>query len=190
MKDISRVMNRYQIKKPYVIVVGSIEPRKNLDRLFSAWKNLKKEYKDIELVVVGFQGYPFQQVTFRTISNRINFIGRAKDDDLPALYSGAICLVFPSIYEGFGLPPLEAMGCGSPVLSSNTTSMPEVVGDSGLFFDPYDIDDICNCLDRILSNSELRKELRSKGFERARKFTWDRTASQVWDVLINASQEN
>jgi glycosyltransferase involved in cell wall biosynthesis len=108
-------------------------------------------------------------------------------EHLPALYSGAIALVYVSLYEGFGLPTLEAMACGTPVLTSNVTSLPEVVGDAALIVDPYDVDAIVEGIKRLIGDDNLRKELSQKGLARAKLFSWDRTAELVWSILKEAA---
>jgi glycosyltransferase involved in cell wall biosynthesis len=114
--------------------------------------------------------------------------GRVADELLPTLYSGALAFVYPSLYEGFGLPPLEAMACGTPVLTSNVTSLPEVVGDAGLLVDPYNVEAIAHGIRRLVEDSALREELKRKGLERAKQFTWERTAELTWAVLEEAME--
>jgi len=121
------------------------------------------------------------------LEDRIVFVGLIDDDKLPEFYRGAVVFIFPSLYEGFGLPPLEAMACGTPVLTSNVTSLPEVVGDAALMVDPYDVDAIAEGIKRLIGDDNLRKELSQKGLARAKLFSWDRTAEVTWSVLKEAA---
>lgn len=117
------------------------------------------------------------------VENRVTFIGRVPEVELPSLYRGAIALVFPSLYEGFGLPALEAMACGTPVITSNTTSLPEVVGDAGLMVNPLETEQITGAIQKLITEPDLRWSLREKGLERAKLFSWDKTATLTWNVL-------
>ncbi|MGB9880037.1 MAG: glycosyltransferase family 4 protein, partial [Anaerolineae bacterium] len=116
------------------------------------------------------------------IADRVVFTGYVPDEDLPALYSGADLFVFPSLYEGFGLPPLEAMACGTPVVCSKASSLPEVVGDAALMVDPYDVEALAEAMHRVLSDAVLREELRGKGLARAQQFTWEKAARETLAV--------
>lgn len=189
MLQISLVKKKYLLPPNYVLVVGSLEPRKNLSRLFKAWTILANRYEDVELVVVGGKGKAFKGIGFEQLPSRVTLLGRIDDEDLPTLYSGAIAFVYPSLYEGFGLPPLEAMACGVPVLTSITTSIPEVVGNAAIKVNPLDTEAIAEGLDGLLSSSELRKHLRSLGLERIKHFSWDKAAKQTWQVLQEAAQD-
>ena len=146
-------------------------------------------YSDFELVVVGDTGYPFKDPKIDFKTPRLRLLGRIIDADLPALYSGATCFVYPSIYEGFGLPVLEAMACGTPVIASNTTSLPEVIGEAGLQVDPYDVNEIAAAIENIVEDKELQKDLRHRGLQQAKQFTWERTAKMTWDVLEQTRNE-
>jgi len=116
------------------------------------------------------------------LGDRVHFAGYVHDADLPALYGGADLFVFPSLYEGFGLPPLEAMACGTPVVCSNAASLPEVVGDAAVTVDPYDVDALAEAMQRVLADRDLREDLRARGLARARQFTWERTARETLAV--------
>jgi len=175
----------------YLFCLGSIEPRKNLRRLLEAWRKVQNIIpNDIWLLVAGGKGRKaiFRNVALNDIPPRTFFTGYVSDQDLPALYGGAIAFIYPSLYEGFGLPPLEAMACGTPVVTSNVTALPEVVGDAAVLVDPYDVDSIAEGIRRVVEDSALRETLRRKGIERARQFSWDRTAELTWKVLQEAAE--
>jgi glycosyltransferase involved in cell wall biosynthesis len=181
--QIERVLDRYRIPAPYILYVGSIEARKNLARLLEAYARLRRWSPQWRLVVVGARKWKFSPV-FDTVRRlglepHVQFTGYVADDDLPALYSGADLFVFPSVYEGFGLPVLEAMACGTPVVTSNSSSLPEVAGDAALLVDPLDVEAIASGMRAVLSDHALRAELRRRGLDRARQFTWERTASDT-----------
>jgi len=186
-EEVANVRKVLSIPTPnYVLTLGSLEPRKNLHRLLKAWGNIcHKLPTEVWLVVVGGKGHSlvFQDISFDKLPPRVYFTGYVPDKYLPALYSGALAFVYVSIYEGFGLPPLEAMACGTPVVTSNITSLPEVVGDAAVLVDPYNIEAIAWGIWKVLEDTSLREKLRSKGLERVREFTWDRTAELTWNVL-------
>ena len=193
-RELQRVRHTYGIAGDYILTVGSIQPRKNLSRLISAYANLRR--KDPQgthprLVIVGRQAWLFGE-TLRAIrdsgfSDSIILTGYVPDADLPALYSGARCFVYPSFFEGFGLPPLEAMKCGVPVITGNRTSLVEVVGDAGILVDPLDPDAISSALSRVLNNEDLREELSVKGLNRSRLFRWHETAKRTLEVYQRAA---
>jgi glycosyltransferase involved in cell wall biosynthesis len=171
----------------YVLCVGSLEPRKNLARLLDAWRIAQNQVdEDIELVVAGARGNSrvFGSVAIEPVPARVHFTGYVPNEYLPALYSGALAMAYPSLYEGFGLPPLEAMACGTPVITSKGSSLPEVVGDCAQLVDPSKTESIAESLVRVLSNGTLRESMSSAGLERAARFTWDSTAKQTLEVLI------
>lgn len=170
----------------YVLCLGTLEPRKNLYRLLRAWAaTCHKLPDDVWLVVTGAKGKTllFRDVTLNSLPPRVFPTGYVPDDYLPALYSGALAFIYVSIYEGFGLPPLEAMACGAAVVTSNVASIPEVVGDAAVLVDPYDVEAIAWGIRAVVQSEGLKEQLKSKGLRRAKKFTWDKTAELTWMVL-------
>jgi glycosyltransferase involved in cell wall biosynthesis len=182
-KELRRVREHYGIEGDYLLAVGSIQPRKNLVRLIRAYSDLRRSRPQANLprlVLVGKRAWLYKETVGSVAAHGIDdltiFTGYVRERDLPALYSGAHAFVYPSYFEGFGLPPLEAMQCGAPVIVGNRTSLPEVVGDAGLLFDPFDERALAEAIARVIDDAELRRELRRKGFERARLFNWRETA--------------
>jgi glycosyltransferase involved in cell wall biosynthesis len=174
----------------YLLAVGSIEPRKNIPALIRAWGRIAARIgDDLSLVIAGGMGKSsiFSAVDLGTPPPRVHFTGHVPDPALPALYAGATAFCYPSLYEGFGIPPLEAMAAGTPVLTGNRTSLPEVVADAGLMVDPGSEEAIADGLLRLCTDEALRTELRRRGLERARRFTWDEAARQTWQVLCEAA---
>ncbi|MEP6985814.1 MAG: glycosyltransferase family 1 protein [Chloroflexota bacterium] len=174
---------------PYIFCVGTVQPRKNYTRLIQSLAQLHVQGVDIHLVIAGGKGW-LESPIYKTISEThmedfVHFIGFVDDEDLPALYRGAICVAFPSLYEGFGLPILEGMASGVPVLTSNVSSLPEVAGDAAIMVDPYDLDAITDGLQRLILDSQLRETLIQKGLIRAREFTWDKSARQLLAIYQN-----
>ena len=193
-EEIQRVRQTYGIKGDYILSVGAIQPRKNLSRLVAAYARLRgvgPRGKLPQLVLVGKCAWLYDD-TLRTIkelevSEAVILTGYVPESDLPALYSGALCFVYPSYFEGFGLPPLEAMKCGAPVIVGNQTSLPEVVGDAGVQFDPFDVDDMAAKIEEVISDSNLRANLRVKGLNRAKLFDWRETARQTLAIYEQAA---
>jgi glycosyltransferase involved in cell wall biosynthesis len=194
-EELQRVRQTYGIESDYILSVGAIQPRKNLSRLVAAYSRLrwaKPEVKLPQLVLVGKFAWLYDE-TLRTIKelevrNSVVLTGYVPEPDLPALYSGALCFVYPSYFEGFGLPPLEAMKCGAPVIVGNKTSLPEVVGDAGIMVDPFEIDEIASAIQRMIVDSNLRAQLRIKGLERAKLFDWQETARKTLSVYKKAAE--
>jgi len=173
----------------YILYVGSERPRKNLGRLFEAFAELRPEFADLKLVKVGPVGRSrtYRQDTMRkldclAIKDDVVFVDYVQESDLASYYASAELLAYPSFYEGFGLPPLEAMCSGCPVVTSNTSSLPEVVGDAGIMVSPTDTSGWVEAMRRVLTNRELRDEMVRKGLEQAKQFSWDRTAQQTLEV--------
>jgi glycosyltransferase involved in cell wall biosynthesis len=174
--------------KHYVLSLGSLEPRKNVLGLMAAWTQLERRLpEDIHLVVAGGRGKRaiFADAAYARIPNRVHFTDRVADEYLPSLLSGALAFVYPSMYEGFGLPVLEAMATGTPVITSDRTALPEVAGGAALHVNPYDIDSIAWAIERIVCEPELRADLRVRGLSRAHELTWDRAAQRTADLLLS-----
>jgi len=177
---------------PYLLYVGSERPRKNLNALLAAFAALKRDasvFRDLKLVKVGVAGRSaeFRQRTCNEVESlglreEVIFVEHVSDAELAAYYSSAIALVLPSLYEGFGLPLVEAMACGCPVIASNCSSLPEVASDAGLFVDPHDIDGLAQAMRRMVTDPALREQLMAKGFERAQHFSWDRAVQEMLQV--------
>lgn len=188
--DINEAISQMGIPSPhYMVALGSLEPRKNLKTLLQAWHRIHSKLPtDVWLVLAGAKGKSliFGDQSFDDLPPRVHLTGHVPDELLPALYSGAMASVYLSYYEGFGLPPLEAMSCGTPVLTSNTSSLPEVVGDAALLVDPLDVEAVGFNLVRLVEDSDLRETLSHKGLVQAKHFNWDETAQQTWEVLIMA----
>lgn len=188
--EVARVRSKYRLGAIYVLSVGNILPRKNIGRLVEAFSMIAASIENVQLVIVGRSAWKGSEVEQRVrqlgLTGRVRFLGYVPDEDLPALYSGAQVFCFPSIHEGFGLPVLEAMACGTPTIASNASSLPEVVGDAGLLFPPDSVTEMAAMLRLVLLDPELRLTLASKGTRRAASFSWDRTAQRTEDVYGDA----
>lgn len=168
----------------YVLAVGTLEPRKNLERLLDAWNLLDPALRaSYQLALVGPRGWDDEAIIRKARIANAQLLGRVSETELRALYSGATVFAYPSLYEGFGLPVLEAMASGTPVLTSNISSLPEVIGDTGLTVDPYDVEAIAEGLTKLLSDRELADRLATEARNRAGNFTWDRTALKTLNIL-------
>jgi glycosyltransferase involved in cell wall biosynthesis len=187
-----QVLARYGIKPPYLLYLGAITARKNITQLLEAFARVCQRHPDLILVVGGKRQWHTDEVDMALAHGesmqQVHFTGYVRDADLPALYSAASAFVFPSSYEGFGLPPLEAMACGTPVITSNTSSLPEVVGDAALTINPSDVDELAAAIERALTDQNLRADLRRRGLARAARFTWERTARETLDAYEHVLQ--
>jgi glycosyltransferase involved in cell wall biosynthesis len=187
-QEINNVNDKYKLDK-YIITVGEIRPYKNIRRLVSAFTNINNNQHD--LVIVGKKSRLEKDIEQMPIDlhvkKRIKYLGYVSDVELASLYSGAQMMVHPSLYEGFGLPPLEAMACGCPVIVSNSSSIPEVCGDAGCYFDPYDVDNIIDAINEVLGNKSLQKDLALKGVERAKYFSYDKMVAQLVNIFNRLS---
>lgn len=187
---IEAVKVKYQIEGPYILCIGTLQKRKNIPRLLQSFYVLKQEhYIPHRLVLVG-QRCPdlpeheiFSTMKQLSLQEDVVWTGYIADRDMPVLLNGAELFVFPSLYEGFGMPILEAMACGVPVACSNTSSLPEVVGEAGMMFDPYDIESMTVAIHRALTDEALRRHLRQQGLQRAKGFSWKQCAQKTLDVL-------
>jgi glycosyltransferase involved in cell wall biosynthesis len=184
------VLERLGVEAPYFLFVGTIEPKKNvlnLLRAYAAFRGLNRSNGKLPLLVLaGRKGWMYGQALALAkelaISEHLRFLGFVPRSDLAALYNGAVALVYPSLYEGFGLPVLEAMACGAPVVTSSASSLPDVAGDAAICTPPKDVEALTEALGRVWSSGDLRGELRRKGFARAKNFTWAKTAEMTLAV--------
>jgi glycosyltransferase involved in cell wall biosynthesis len=177
---------RYEPGYPYILYVGNFRAHKNLNRLLAAFAKI--DYRELRLILTGEKtAVMAEQLQALKLNGNVQFAGTVSDQTLAKLYRGATLLVFPSLLEGFGLPALEAMACGTPVVASRTTSLPEVVGDAGLLVDPLDTDDIRRAIERVLGDAELQQRMRLAGPLRAQLFCWDRVGEKVHRVICQAA---
>jgi glycosyltransferase involved in cell wall biosynthesis len=196
-QTISLKLKQYQIpEQTYLLSLCTLEPRKNLNFLLQCFAQILAQDPnlDLNLVLVGVSGWKNNDI-FQTVQSNhllkkhVIFTGYIPDHDLSAIYSGALAFVYPSLYEGFGLPPLEAMQCGTPVITSNTSSLPEVMGDAGLMINPTNKDDLCQAMLDLINNSTLRHQLSQKGIDRATQFSWSKCAEEtikVYKIAANS----
>ena len=179
-EDTEKIKKKYGIKGDYLLAVGTLEPRKNLKRVIEAFKIVQSaKCKAQSLVIAGKFGWGNQQ-------SAIKFLGYVPQEDLPALYSGAQVFVYPSLYEGFGLPILEAMACGCPVVTSNVSSMPEIAGEAAVLVNPEKVEDIARGIKEVIGDKEIRDKLVKKGIERAKQFSWEKTARETIKIYQEA----
>jgi glycosyltransferase involved in cell wall biosynthesis len=189
--ELDRVRARYGLTRPFVLYVGTIEPRKNLTRLVAAFAQARRRCPDLELVLVGQLGWKYTSL-FRAIEDldlehAVRRLGYVPNDDLPALYNLARLLAFPSLYEGFGLPVVEAMACGTPVLTSNGSSLAEIAAGASYLIDPLEVIDIAHGLVCLATDDDLHANLRAAGLARAAQFSWQRAAAEtvrVYDAVV------
>lgn len=180
---IDAVLLKYNIKKPFILFVGNMDPRKNLKRLIPAFRDAKKEKNNLQLVIVGARGELFQKDMLEEIERGdIILTGYITEEENICLYNAASVFVFPSLYEGFGLPIIEAMACGTPVVTSNVYSMPEIAGDAAITVNPEKISEITAAILKITGDDSLRKSLIEKGLQRAKLFNWEKTAGATLEV--------
>jgi len=190
---VAHLKQRYDLPSEYILFVGTIEPRKNLNALLLAHHVLRTHYNlDPAVVIAGEQGWLTEElyalVEELDLSDRYLFLGNVSNEELVYLYNAATFLVHPALYEGFGLPPLEAMACGTPVIVSNVSSLPEVVDDAALLVDPLDVEAWAVAMQQLLTNTSLHEELRQKGLRRAQSFSWERAARETLDVYTRVYQ--
>jgi glycosyltransferase involved in cell wall biosynthesis len=189
---LQRIMDRYQINYPFLLYAGNIRPQKNIPRLVEAFAVVHGELKDhpllhnLHLIIIGDEISHFPSVRHAVIKTRVEhevrFLGFVPIETLRCLYQTAQAFVFPSLYEGFGLPPLEAMSCGAPVVASNVSALPEVIGDAAVIVNPENVFDIARGIRDILLDPDLRQRVVARGYEQSRRFSWQSTASQVLET--------
>ncbi|HWR51350.1 MAG TPA: glycosyltransferase family 1 protein [Bryobacteraceae bacterium] len=187
-----RILERYQINHPFILYAGAVRPQKNIPRLVEAFAVLRGDlerhpvYKDLRLIIIGdeiSQNPAVRRAVIKTrVEDVVRFLGFVPFDTLRVFFEAAAAFVFPSLYEGFGLPPLEAMACGTPVVTSSVSSLPEVAGDAAMFVNPENVFDIARGIREVLTDDALRVELVRRGHEQARRFSWSNTAAEVLEI--------
>ena len=195
--ELRKIRQKYGIDSDYILSLGSIQPRKNLGRLIDAYsslRSLRAGSKLPKLVIAGKRGWLEREI-FRAAERSkfgkdILFVGYVPEPDLPALFSGAFTFVYPSYFEGFGLPVLEAMQCGAPVIAGNRTSIPEIAGDAALLFDPFDTEAVREALARVIDDARLRTSLCQRGLDRANEFNWTKTAQLTLQTYREVAKED
>jgi glycosyltransferase involved in cell wall biosynthesis len=186
-EDVDRVRQRFLLTSPFILYAGNIKPHKNVDRLIEAYSLMRQRGRqDVKLLIIGdeISKYPnLRRLVHRfQLHQQVRFLGFVPDATLAVLYRLADVFVFPSLYEGFGLPPLEAMAAGTPVITSNVSSLPEVVGDAALLIDPMDAGAIADAMSRVLEQPSLREDLIRRGYERLKAFSWERSVARIRQV--------
>jgi glycosyltransferase involved in cell wall biosynthesis len=188
-------LEKYNLTDGYILSVGTLEPRKNFHRLINAYKMVASSgQKTPKLVIIGGHGWGNEElgkvVRESGLDERVILAGYVPDEDIPVLYRNASVFVYPSLYEGFGLPPLEAMACGTPVITSNLSSIPEVVGDAAILIDPYNTAEIAQAIASVLKNEGLRDSLRTSGLVRSKLFNWEKTARETHSLYLEVIEES
>jgi glycosyltransferase involved in cell wall biosynthesis len=195
-EDVARVRERYQlVTHGFVLYVGNIKHHKNLVRLIEAFDRVRRgPHDELKLLIIGDQISKLpalrRAVHHHKLHKHVRFLGYIPDETLSILYRLAAAFVFPSLYEGFGLPPLEAMACGAPVVTSNTSSLPEVAGDAAMLVDPYSVDSIVDGIERVLNDPVYAAELRRRGPRRAREFSWERSVAKTHDLYTTVASRH
>ena len=189
--NMEELKKKFGIKGNYILFVGTLQPRKNIVRLIEAFSKVSD--KNLQLVIVGKKGWQYDEILSApdkfNVSDRTKFLDFVTNEDLPSLYRNALCFVLPSLYEGFGLPVLEAMQYGCPVLASNVSSLPEAGGDAAVYFNPNDANDIAKTIEKVIKDEKLRQEMVKKGYNQIKKFSWEKTAQKTLKVLEDLVNE-
>jgi len=187
--SISKIRNKYKLSENYILYLGTIEPRKNIIGIIRAFEELKKHNieKNYKLVIAGSKGWlckdVFEVAKNSAVINDIFFTGFVDDEDKSILYKLAEIFIYPSFYEGFGFPPLEAMQNGTPTITSNFSSLPEAVGDAAIMVNPYNIDELARAMENLLNDDYLKNNLIQKGFQQTKKFSWQKCAGETLEIL-------
>lgn len=188
-QDIRRVREKYGLTDDFILFVGTIEPRKNLSRLVSAFASLGAEHPRLSLAIAGMKGWMYEDlmalIKSLHLESRVIFTGFVSEEEKPLLIAGARVFAYPSLYEGFGIPVLEALACGTPTVTSNVSSLPEVAGDAALTVDPYDVAALASALKKLIEDDPLRERLKGESLKQAAKFTWTKTASMTLDAYYD-----
>ena len=189
-EKIKEIKKSYSASENFILNIGTLEPRKNVISLIEAFSILKEKYGLIHKLVIGgkrgwYYDTIFEKVKELGFGNEVVFTDYIPENVLPLLYNAADLFVYPSLYEGFGLPILEAMACGCPVITSNSSSLPEVVGDAAILVNPLSVDELAQAMLKVLKDNELRSKMVEKGLQRAKMFTWEKTADEILTVLKN-----
>ncbi|MBS4015545.1 MAG: glycosyltransferase family 4 protein [Candidatus Latescibacteria bacterium] len=186
----TQIKSKYKLPDDFIFTLGVIEPKKNTQRLVQAYTQLKNKHVDLpKLVVGGSKKYGwknrriFQLVDELKLKDSVIFTGFIEHQDLPVIYSTAKLFILPSLFEGFGLPVIEAMACGTPVITSNTSSLPEIAGDAAVLINPYDTEEIGQAIIKVISDQQLQTEMRAKGFKNVKRFSWQESAHELLDVF-------
>jgi glycosyltransferase involved in cell wall biosynthesis len=186
----NQLQSKYHISDNFVLFVGTLQPRKNIVRLIEAFSRIKNQesgIKDLNLVIIGRRGWQYEEILAAPekygVKDTVKFLENVKDDELHIFYQHALCYVLPSLYEGFGLPVVEAMQRGCPVITSNVSSLPEAGGDAALYVDPENVDDIAQKIEKLITDKKLREELIAKGKKQVQKFSWEKAAKETMEVL-------
>jgi glycosyltransferase involved in cell wall biosynthesis len=192
-EDVDRVRERYQLHGQFVLYAGNVKPHKNVERLIEAFDRVRRRgLTHLKLVLTGNEISKYtalrRAVHKHQLHQHVRFLGYMPDETLAVLYRLAAVFVFPSLYEGFGLPPLEAMASGTPVVTSNVSSLPEVAGDAAVLVDPYSAEAIADGIERVLCDEALACELRARGLARAGQFSWERSVDRVWEIYREAAR--
>lgn len=198
--DIKKLKEKFGISENYILFVGTLQPRKNVTRLIEAFAKVRrqgiggKNNSNLQLVLVGKKGWLYEDILAAPekfgITDSVKFLDFVSDNDLPALYNHALCYVLPSLYEGFGLPVLEAMKFGCPVITSNISSLPEAGGDAAVYVDPENVDDISEKIQKVIGDEKLRKQMIDKGYKQIKKFSWEKSAKETIEVLEEVARQS
>ncbi|MFH1833039.1 MAG: glycosyltransferase family 1 protein [Candidatus Levyibacteriota bacterium] len=196
IENMDEIKKKYGIEGNYILFVGTLQPRKNIERLIEAFSKIKNQesgIKNLELVIIGKKGWLYEDILSAPkkfgIEDKVKFLDFVSDNDLPSFYQNAVCFVLPSLYEGFGLPVLEAMQNNCPVIISNVSSLPEAGGDAALYVNPEDVSDIAEKMRLLINDENLRKELIKKGKKQIGKFSWEKTARETLKVLEEVAKK-
>ncbi len=189
IKDIEKVKLKFNLNYPYILYLGTIEPRKNICTLLKSFQRVKEKNIHHKLVIIGGKGWGYKKI-FKTVEELrlqkdVIFLGYVSQEEIPKIYGGADIFVYPSLYEGFGIPPLEAMACGCPVIVSNRSSLPEIVGNGGIMVDPLDYLALAEKIDELINDFDLRNEMIKMGITRAKTFSWIKCAKETKKVYEN-----